>query len=129
MEATMKDPKDCTIAELKVRLNKGQSLLTEPSKQVFQLTFGAHMQEVGRSKMIKADYLAAFEMLSSCYRAQQLKGVEQKAERTFDYNTATFVERARYRAAQIRKSMAAAKEEAIRTGKAVKVVLSNGDIK
>lgn len=119
----MKHPNDCTIAELKARLNNGQSMLTEASKQAFQLAFSAHMAEVKRSKMLKADYVAALTMLASCYRAQQVDGVAEAAEQAFDYKTASFAERARHRAAQIRIAMAAAKDEAVKSGRAVKIKL------
>jgi len=110
------------------RINKGMSYLNADSKKAYQLAVAAYYQEIGRvpSAARIQDLEHEFNLIASCYRAQKCTSVDTEFDaktRTAREKGAHVVRSVKERAAIIRQAMADAKNKAIKSGKAVKVVL------
>ena len=118
-----------TKSEIQARLNKGQKLLTDESKESFQAAVAAYAQEVKRTpaKFRRQDLEHVFQILVSCYRAQEKKGADvrmHKATRTYSEATQELIQRTKERANRIAEIMQKAKAAALRNRKSVKVTVS-----
>lgn len=112
-----------TNDELRARINKGQSLLDPAHKLIFAAWTNEAIHANGRtvSKFTKLDLIAAFSKTAELYKLQQSVNVSEK----FDNATLSLRTRTLNRAAKMRDLMRAAKDEAVRTGKAVQIKLGS----
>ena len=116
-----------TKAELRTRINKGQSLLDPAHKILFAAWTNDYMDNCHRTvaKFTKADLIKAFTKTANLYRAQCAATAQMQSDRRFDNTTSSWKELAQQRAAQMRERMREAKELAIKTGKSVQVKVQN----
>ena len=110
------------------RINKGMSYLNADSKKACRLAIAAYYQEIGRvpSAARVQDLEHEFNLVASCYRAQKCSNADEEFNtktRTAREKGAYVVRNVKERAAIIRQAAADARAKAIKTGKAVKVVL------
>ena len=112
-----------TNDELRSRINKGQSLLDPAHKLMFAAWTNEAIHSTGRtvSKFTKLDLVAAFGKTAELYKLQHAVNVTEQ----FDTRTLSLRERTLRHAAQMRQLMSTAKEEALRTGKAVQIKLGS----
>jgi metallophosphoesterase superfamily enzyme len=108
-----------TNLQLRVRINKGQKTLDTAHKIMFAAWHQAYVADAGRtvSSFTKAQLIDVLTHIVELYKAQQVVN----AGEDFDTKTSTLRERTMARARNIRLLMNQAKDEAIATGKAVKV--------
>ena len=112
-----------TNDELRARINKGQRLLDPAHKILFAAWTKEHERLAKRrvERFTKASLIAAFTTIAELYRAQQRLAADEK----FEDKTLSLRERTQLHAAQMRTAMKAAKEQAIATGKAVRVKIAD----
>ena len=108
--------------ELRSRINKGQALLDAEHKVLFAAWTTSRAAKVGRTvqRFTKTDLIAAYTTLAELYRKQS---TVQHNDR-FDDATLSLKERTQRRAAAIRERMKIAKDKALATGRAVKVIIT-----
>ena len=120
-----------TKDQLRAKIRKGMGLLSAEGRVIFTVWTRAYGRDHGlgqhsTAKWRKADLEAAYEQCAEIYRAQTRKTADAKYDRktrVLPEHKAALAKAAKKRAAQIAELMEAAKERAIATGEAVKVVL------
>ncbi len=110
-----------TNDELRSRINRGQKTLGVAYKVMFTAWTTDYIAEHGRcvAKFRKADLILALKYTAELYKHQR----NNSAAEDFDDRTLSLKERTMRRAAAVRVKLAAAKEAALATGRAVKVQL------
>ena len=114
---------DSKADAIRVRINNGQSTLDLAHKALFAAWHEQFLSESPRtvSKFTKPELVAVYTKIAELYRLQRSVNITEE----FDTKTLSLRERTLRHAAQMRQLMSTAKEEALRTGKAVQIKLGS----